>query len=516
MKESLLAIDCGTQSLRAHLFDAEGRLLASEKRCYAPYESPKPGWAEQDAMLFWDNLCKACLSLKEKAPEEFLRIAGMGITTQRATMICLDRMGNPLRPAITWLDQRKASPVWQAGLLSPFLHLAGASRLVYKAQTDAKCNWIAQNQPGLWKKTACYMQVSGFLNHRLTGNFSDSTASQIGHLPFDYKKQAWSGPLSLSRRLFPVPEKKLPELFPPGAVLGRVTASASRATGIREGVPVIACGSDKGCETLGAGVFQPGMASLSFGTTATVQTTTKDYFEPLRFMPAYPAPIPGYYNAEVEIFRGYWMITWFKNEFGHPETQEALACQLPVEMLLDRLLAETPPGAMGLVLQPFWSPGLHHPDAKGSLIGFGDVHTRAHVYRAVIEGLAYGLLDGLHSIEKRGKIPIHTLAVSGGASQSDAVCQISADIFNRPMVRGETCETSGLGAALVTAVGLGLHPDVTTALSRMVRVQQRFVPDADNVRLYHRLYTEVYQRMYKALAPLYRKIRDITGYPESR
>ncbi|MCW7753699.1 FGGY-family carbohydrate kinase [Desulfobotulus sp. H1] len=514
MNEVLLAIDCGTQSLRAHLFSTEGRLLASERRCYEPYHSPKPGWAEQDADLFWDSLCQVCTSLKEKEPNAFSKISGLGVTTQRATMVCLDGDGNPLRPSITWLDQRKAQPLWKPGILTPFLHLAGAARLIHKAQTDAKGNWVQQNEPEIWKQTACYVQVSGFLNHRLTGRFADSRASQIGHLPFDYRRQKWSGPWSVSHRIFPVDPSKLPELLNPGETLGRVTQKASAATGIRAGTPVIACGSDKGCETLGAGVSGPTMASLSFGTTATVQTTTPRYFEPLRFMPAYPAPIPGHYNPEVEIFRGYWMIAWFKNEFGHPEIQEAEKCSMAAEILLDRLLARTPPGAMGLILQPFWSPGLHHPDAKGSLIGFGDVHTRAHVYRSVIEGLAYGLLDGLHRIEKKGGSGIQTLAVSGGASQSDAICQISADIFNRPLIRGETSETSGLGAALVTAVGLGIHPDFSTALSRMVRVQGHFLPDPDNVKLYHRLYTEVYQRMYTALAPLYRKIRDITGYPE--
>ncbi|MBF0201976.1 MAG: FGGY-family carbohydrate kinase [Desulfamplus sp.] len=514
MKDTLLAVDCGTQSLRAHIFTPDGRLGATEKISYAPYESPRPGWAEQDPLLFWESLCRACRNLKERSPDLFSRIAGMGIAAQRATMICMDRRGEPLGPAITWLDQRKAAPVWNPGPLKPFIKIIGASDPLHKAQTDAKCNWIAQNRPDIWRRTACYAQVSGFLHHRLTGTFRDGTASQIGHIPFDYKKQTWSGPFSINSRIFPVPREKLPDLVSSGEILGYVTEKASSVTGVTQGTPVVACGSDKGCETLGAGVFHPEMASLSFGTTATVQTTTSKYFEPLGFMPAYPAPIPGRYNPEVEIFRGYWMITWFKKEFGYPEIQRAHIRGIPPEQLLDELLAKTPPGAMGLVLQPFWSPGLHNPDAKGSLIGFGDVHTRAHIYRALIEGLAYALLDGLHHIEKRGGTMVKSLAVSGGASRSDAICQISADIFNRPLVRGETWETSGLGAAIATSVGLGIHPDFMSAVNRMVRIQRQFVPSPENVHLYHRLHTEVYQGIYRALAPLYRKIRDITGYPE--
>ena len=276
----------------------------------------------------------------------------------------------------------------------------------------------------------------------------------------------------------------------------------------------MACGSDKGCETLGSGVLDASTASLSFGTTATVQTTSPAYFEPIRRMPPYPAPVPGRYNPEVEIFRGYWMITWFKEEFGYEEVLEAKRRSMAPEELLDRHLAGTRPGAMGLMVQPYWGPGLKQPAAKGAIIGFGDVHTKAHVYRAVIEGLSFALKEGLEKIEKAGGVTIERAAVSGGASQSDEICKISADIFNLPMVRGNTHETSGLGAAIVTAMGMGLYDSFAEAADQMTSIHTVFEPDPVNVAIYRQLYHKVYSKIYPSLAPLYHAIKEITGYPE--
>jgi sugar (pentulose or hexulose) kinase len=169
---------------------------------------------------------------------------------------------------------------------------------------------------------------------------------------------------------------------------------------------------------------------------------------------------------------------------------------------------------MGLMVQPFWSPDLKNPAAKGSMVGFGDVHKKAHVYRAVIEGLAFGLLDGLKDIEKACQQKIKRVAVSGGASQSDEICQITSDIFNLPLVKGQTHETSGLGAAIVTAVGTGLFGSFDQAIRKMVRFEKEFMPQAEHREIYQKLYVNVYRKMYRALEPLYKEIRDITGYPE--
>jgi len=167
------------------------------------------------------------------------------------------------------------------------------------------------------------------------------------------------------------------------------------------------------------------------------------------------------------------------------------------------------------MMQPYWSPGVRQPgpEGKGALIGFGDVHKRAHIYRAILEGLAYELRMGKERIEKRTGKALTRLRVSGGGSRSDAAMQLTADIFGMPAERPHTSETSGLGAAINCAVGLGVYPDYRSAVEAMTRVGDVFEPDPAAVRLYQRLYSEVYLKMYRRLKPLYQSIRDITGYP---
>jgi sugar (pentulose or hexulose) kinase len=217
----------------------------------------------------------------------------------------------------------------------------------------------------------------------------------------------------------------------------------------------------------------------------------------------------------MQVYRGYWMVSWFKQEFGHHEQEIASQRGIEPETLFDELVRQVPPGSMGLILQPYWSPGLKipGPEAKGAMIGFGDVHTRAHVYRAILEGLAYALREGQERIDRRTHTKITELRVSGGGSQSDAAMQITADIFGLPASRPHLYETSGLGAAMDAAVGLKLHPDFKTAVSNMTRLGATFEPDAGIHSTYKALFEEVYKQMYPRLRPLYRRIQEITGYP---
>ena len=197
-----------------------------------------------------------------------------------------------------------------------------------------------------------------------------------------------------------------------------------------------------------------------------------------------------------------------------PRTSPALSA---AEALFDDLVRATEPGALGLMLQPTWTPGVRvpGPEAKGAMIGFGDVHTRAHLYRAILEGLAYALREGGERAAGRAHVPLRELRVSGGGAQSPAAVQLTADIFGLPTARPHTHETSGLGAAIDAAVGLGLHPSFPAAVDEMTRVVETLEPDGARHALYDQLYTRVYRRMYDRLKPLYEEIMAITGYPPS-
>ena len=257
--------------------------------------------------------------------------------------------------------------------------------------------------------------------------------------------------------------------------------------------------------------MQSDIACLSYGTTATVNTTTKTYFEPIALLPSYPAAMPKAYTTEISIYRGYWMVSWFKKEFGLAEVQRAHDLGGTPDSLFEALLDETPPGADGLILQPYWSPGIRTPgpEARGGLIGFSDVHTRAHVYRAMLEGIAYGLREGCEHIEKKSGVRVRKLRVSGGGAQSDAALQLTADIFNLPTERPHTYETSGLGAAINVAIGMGLYVSYEAALSAMTRSGEIFQPNPRHVAIYERMYRDVYQPMYDRVKPLYMALRKL-------
>ncbi len=515
MEEILLSVDCGTQSLRAMLFTKAGLLLDKARVAYEPYLSPRPGWAEQDAEVYWDALRAAVRTLKDRSGPAFARIQGVGLAALRNTPVLVDAAGEPVRPALLWLDTRKAGQVYRPGwALRAIYGAVGILPALRKTQEDAKTNWVRQHQRELWERTAKVLQVSGYLNHRLTGRFRDSAACQIGHLPFNYRALRWCRPGELNARLFPVEPDKLPELVAPGAAIGRITRTASAATGLPEGVPVIACASDKGAESLGTGCTGPAMASLSLGTAASVQTTSPRYFEPLAFMPAYPAALPGQYSPEVLVFRGYWMISWFLREFAGPEREEARSRGIPPEQLLDRFLREIPAGSLGLMTLPHWGAQLKDPAAKGSMIGLGEAHTRGHFYRSLIEGLGFALRDGLERIERAGRIRCEQIGLAGGASQSEEICQITADILDRPLCAGETFEAAGLGVAVLTAAGVGLHGSIADAARMMVRPGRVFTPRAADADLYRKLYLKVHRRIQRRLEPLNAQIRQILNYPE--
>lgn len=516
-KELLLAIDCGTQSLRALLFDPQGNLLARSQTVFEPYVSPQPGWAEQEPEVYWNALCQACQTLWKMDGARRDGIAGVALTTQRGTIVNLDRQGRPLRPAMVWLDQRRTEglkPV--SGLWGVLFALAGMTGTAAYVQSEAEVNWIMIHQPEVWEKTHKYVYLSGYLTYRLTGRLVDSAGCQVGYMPFDYKSKTWAADWDWKWQAAPVEKDKLVELIPPAQPLGVISREASRETGIPADLPLIAAAADKACEVIGAGALDPHVGCLSFGTTATINTTHRRYIEVIPLIPPYPSAVPDAYSLEIQVYRGFWMVNWFRREFGLREQQLAAERGVSPEVLFDTLVAQVPPGSMGLTLQPYWSPGLKvpGPEAKGAIIGWGDVHTRGHLYRAILEGLAYALREGMERTERRSGTPVRELRVAGGGSQSDAAMQIAADVFGLPASRPHVYEASGLGAAIDLAVGLKLHADFETAVCQMTRPDPRvFEPDPAAHRTYDALYRRVYQPIYGRLRPLYEAIQDITGYP---
>lgn len=517
MPDLVLSLDVGTQSVRSILFGPRGEVHGSCKIPIEPYTSPQPGWAEQDPEYFWQKLAESTRRLFAESEVDRSALRCVTLTTQRSTVVNVNTQGKPIRPAFVWPDQRRTVDVRPVGgLYGLGFKLIGMEQAVRYAQKEAEINWLLKNQPEIVDTSHKMLYLSGYLTFRLTGLYRDSAACQVGFFPFDFKRFQWCQPGDWKWTAFPIPADKLPELVQPAQTIGEISKAASADSHIPAGLPLIAAAADKACELLGAGCLAPNVAGLSFGTTATVGTNSRRYVEVIPFIPPYPSAVPGMYSTEIQIYRGFWLVTWFRREFGMKEEMEAQERGVEPESLLDRLLDEVPPGSLGLTLQPYWSPGVKTPgpEAKGSIIGFGGAHTRAHVYRAIIEGLCYALRDGAEATQRRTWHRFRELRVSGGGSQSDHALQITADIFDLPVVRPRLYETASLGAAMDGAVGSGLHPDFESAVKDMTGSERTFEPRKAEVRIYGELYHQVYKSMYRRMQPLFRRIKRITGYPD--
>ena len=511
MKEKfILAVDFGTQSVRVSVVNTKGEIVAIERSKYEqPYFSKKPGWAEQDPNVYYDHMAECSKRLLTAHPEFKTEIVGVAMTTLRdSTVMCDDNM-EPVRPAFVWLDQRMAKgkePI-------PFIH-----KLIFKAigmwntikfnQARTPAHWVKENEPEIWKKVTRYMALSTYIIHKLTGEYKDSIEHYVGHFPNDFKnRRFYKSDNGLKARYLGITRDKLCQIVPIGEPVSVISEKAAKDTLIPAGTKLFAIGGDKSSETLGLGCITPDVAALSLGTSSTIGVNNKKYYEPTTFMPAYPSVAPGYYNTEVHVYRGYWMLGWFGSQFAEREKRVAERVNISVESILNERLKEIRPGSNGLILQPYWGPGLERPLSRGAVIGFSDTHTKAHLYRAIIEGIDYDLRQALEGIEKKQHRKVKSIMISGGGAQEDVICQIAADIFNRPTSRIQTIETTTIGAAIAGFLATGVFSDVPSAIKSMVHISKTFYPIKENAEHYEYLYQNGYKKMYPALKNIYRDIK---------
>lgn len=510
--EALLAIDCGTQSIRAIAFDAAGQTLATSQVALEMNRTTQPGHAELDVETVWAALSEACQTLWREHPTVKFSLRAVAVTSQRGTVVPLDAACRPLAPAMSWMDRRRADrvpplpPMWRA-----LFAVARAGDVVRHLQREAEVNWWAEHEAAMLGRAHKVMLLSGFLNWRLSGRCADATAAQVGYLPFDYRRQAWCRPSDWRWKALALSPQQCPELVPAAQAIGAVCAGAAEQTGIPLGLPLIAAGADKACEVLAAGALAPGVACVSAGTSISISVGTRRYVETLPFSPAYPAAAPGMYCSEIQTHCGFWMVRWFLDEFGQSERLAARQKGVSPEAVFDALAASVPAGAAGLMLQPHWSPGVRHPaaDARGSVIGFGPEHGRAHLARAILEGQAHAMREGRDLLERATGQRVERLVIVGAASRSDLAMQIMADVIGVSAVRLHTAEAAALGAAIDASVGAGLHADLSTATSAMAHTGRLFTPQPNDSALYDRLHRQVYQPMYGRLAPLFASLGRI-------
>lgn len=507
----IMTIDFGTQSVRVSIFDKNGNALAQEKQKYnPPYFSILPNYAEQDPSLYFDSLCACTKKLVKENAVLVKDVQGVSLTCFRDSAVLLDKGKKIVRPMILWLDQRMAECKKALPWLSRFLFaLVGMTDTINFNRKRSVANWLIENEPENWAKVDKYIPISTYFIWRLTGELKDSSSNCAGHYPIDFKHKKWykNPEKHLKGQIFSVKKEMLPTIVPEGSVLGEITEEAAKLTGLPKGLKLYASGSDKSCETLGLGVINDRVGAISYGTASSIETTRKKYTESETFLPGYPACIPGFYNMDIQVYRGYWMINWFLKEFGGQNIPDLIVADASAASFNEKL-SSVPPGCDGLVLQPYWGPGLSRPLAKGAIIGFSDSITQEHFYRAIIEGIAYALREGLEHFEHKIKHKIPELRVSGGGSQSDEICQITADIFGRNVTRVQTSETSSLGAAISGFMAIGVYSTSEEAVAKMVRETKTFYPNKEVNQKYNYLYQNAYKLMYPQLKGIYSNIKE--------
>lgn len=511
MKNQILVIDIGTQSLRASIVSSKGEILSFSKRKYdVPYFSPQKGFAEQDVNFYLNELAKATRDIYDDHKEYLNSISGMIIDVFRDSSVILDEEKKPIRNAILWLDQRitkmnsKDYLKWYENLAFKFVGMGDTVK--YNSERTAAF-WIKKNEPQNWAKMKYYCPLGAYFNYRITGRLAVSTADCIGHYPINFKKGKWYPKNHLKQSVFGIPYSALVDLVDVGEVIGTVTKEFSELSKIPEGTKVFASGSDKACETLGNGCIDKYSASISLGTACTIEIVDQKYSEPERFLPSYQAPYKGSYDLEVQVYCGLWMVKWFIENFAEKEMQEATFKHCTVEEILNEKIKDIPAGCDGLVLQPYWQPGLKRPNAKGAIVGFNNVHSKYHIYKAIYEGIAFALREGMDEIVKKTKKKPGYLVISGGGSNSRELCQIFADIFGIKCYISNEVESSTIGGAMAGFIDLGVFSSAQEAKDNMVPLGEAVIPDNEKHMLYDKLYKNVYLKMYPSLKGVYHNVK---------
>ncbi len=490
----VIGIDCSTTATKAVVWDAEGNSVA-EGRAAFPLSVPRPGWYEQDADEWWRSTKTALKEAASKVDPGSIR--ALGITHQRESFVCTDEDGNPLRRAILWLDARSYDEVDRHG--SDRLHeITGKPPSMTPALY--KLFWLRANEPELLDRTARVLDVHAFLVHRLTGEWRTSwaCADPLGLL--DMRSFDWSdeviGEVGLERG-------HLCELAPPGSVVGELGDEVAKEVGLPSGLPVVGGAGDGQAAGLGANITEAGRAYLNLGTALVSGTYSDDYAWGREFR-TLAGPIPKTYVPETLLRGGTYTIDWFVENFGGIRAQE-LGLDLSAEEILEAAASRVVPGADGLVLLPYLnaaSTPYWDSQARGVMFGLRGEHKKAHVYRAVLEGLAFEQRLETEGMEKAIGQPVEKFFAMGGGSRSPLFCQIVADITGRPVTSCKEVETTCLGAGMMASAALD-GSELRDVAATMSGEGATYEPDEKRAALYDQLYNDVFAQLYTRLSPLF-------------
>lgn len=468
----LIGIDNGSQSTKVSIFDESGNVMSEARQSLRPSDSPRPGVVEHPDDDLWETIGEACRRAMAGFKGDVKDIAGIGLCTIRFCRAHLREDGSLASPVMSWMDDRVSRPY---------------------EQRDSAVRYVTTS--------------SGYITHRLTGQFKDTVANYQGVWPINTDRWDWLrddegfGEYGIRRDM-------LFELVMPGDLLGTITAEAAQHCGIPEGLPVVATANDKAVEALGSGLRSPGTLLVSLGTYIASMTVGHDNQNSDAFWSNFGSRPHIYLYESPGIRRGMWTVSWWRDLLGDELMRHAGERGISVDALLDEEAAKVPAGSEGLLVTLDWLAPTNAPYRRGSILGFDVRHGQYHIYRAIIEGIVLTIYQKASAMARELNREFDRIVVSGGGSNSDVFMQAFADAFNLPTSRCAIRDGAGLGSAIYASVGLGIHSSWDDAIDRMVTCEEAFTPNELVHDLYQRL-SVIHGQITTSTDNLYRQIFEL-------
>ncbi|HTZ60699.1 MAG TPA: xylulokinase [Acidobacteriaceae bacterium] len=489
----LLGIDVGTGGTRALLIDFTGKVVASAIHEHVAFASPQSGWAEQDPHDWWNACQGAVRRLLQESSIPATEITCIGLSGQMHGAVLLDRNDEVLRPALIWCDQRTAAECrWLNETVGPKRLVELTANPALTNFTLTKLLWVRTHEPEIWKRFQSFLLPKDYVRFRLTGERAIDVADASGTLLLDVVHRRWSDAMLQATGLSP---SCLPALYESEQIVGRITESAAASTGLKAGTPVVAGAGDQAAGATGMGIVRPGDVSATIGTSGVVfAASDAPVTDPQGRLHTFCHAIPGRWHVMGVTQAAGLSLRWFRDHFAASESYDQLSSQA----------AGVPAGSGGVL----WAPYLMgertpypDPDVRAALVGLGADHSRAHVVRAILEGVAFSLKDSLTIFKELG-IPVKAIRLGGGGARSPLWRQIQADVYGQGVETVQAEEGAAYGAALLAGVGAGVWPSVDAACDAVVRVAARTSSEPEAAAILQRSYAK-YRRIYPALRNIF-------------
>lgn len=497
-----LGIDVGTGGTRALIMDLQGQVVASASAEHQHFASPRPGWAEQDPRDWWQACGAAVRKALQSGNVRSDDIGCVGFSGQMHGAVLLDSADEVVRPAIIWCDQRSEA---QCRELEQLIGRDALIRLTCNPPltnfTVTKFLWVRETEPQLWSRVAHVMLPKDYVRFRLTGDRAIDMADASGTLLLDVANRKWSTEVLAKAG---IDEKLLPPLFESPQVCGRVSAAGAEATGLKVGTPVVAGAGDQAAGAVGMGIARVGAVSATIGTSGVVfASTDRPAMDPQGRLHTFCHAIPGRWHVMGVTQSAGLSLRWYRDQFGaaSPGVQKKDGRD-PYDVFAEEAAA-APAGSEGA----FWAPYLMgertphlDPNARGALIGLTASHTRAHVIRAILEGVAFSLKDTFTIFEEM-KVPVTAIRLGGGGARSPLWRQIQADVYAHEVEIVAAEEGAAYGAAILAGTGAGAWSSVEQACDAIVRVDKKISPNQKDSATMQQAYRG-YRKIYPALRQL--------------